>query len=89
MRNNEGFELPASDADERQLQCLWKGAVWLLCFAILALVMWSGARDSGERCREGDAAARAACAAELRAQLSQPPAKGALSPIGLGAMNPR
>jgi hypothetical protein len=55
---------------------VWKGALVLLCLGIFALVMWSGAHDSSQRCVETDLVAQAACMHNLTAQAPQPPAKG-------------
>jgi hypothetical protein len=64
---------------ERQ-QFVFKGAVLLLCAAILALVFWSGTHETRTSDQCGKADAREGCLADSSATTAYPPAKGALAP---------
>jgi hypothetical protein len=81
MINNENSELNTDFLSERQ-QFAFKGAVLLLCAAILALVFWSGAHETRTSAQCGKAGAHEGCLAESSTTTAYPPAKGALAPLG-------
>ena len=76
VNNKKEIDFGSDEFSEPQ-QLVWKGALVLLCLGIFALVMWSGARDPAQRCTEADPVAQETCLHNLRAQVPQPPAKGA------------
>jgi hypothetical protein len=81
-----GYNMVNKEADddflsERQ-QIVFKGAVLLLCAAILALVFTSGRHETRTEEQCGQSAARAACLSELSATSTHAPVKGALAPLG-------
>jgi hypothetical protein len=79
MIQNENSELNTDFLSERQ-QFVFKGAVLLLCAAILALVFWSGTHETRTSDQCGKADAREGCLADSSATTAYPPAKGALAP---------
>jgi hypothetical protein len=84
MTAKEEIEFATVEPRESK-QLLWKLAVWLLCLGVVVLVMWSATRGPADVCRDGDAA----CVAGQSAQTPRLPAKGGLSPVGLGAADRR
>ena len=89
IRSNE-IDLNENEPDDRQ-QFVWKSVLVLLCIGLFALVMWAGSQESEKetRCAKEEPAARQSCMSLPNVQAQQPPAKGALSPLGSHAIDHR
>jgi hypothetical protein len=79
VRDNEEFSLRTPEFDEPQ-EFLWKSALVLFCLGIFALVVWSGSRESTQRCTETAQAAQETCVQNVNARTPHAPAKGVVIP---------
>ena len=61
---------------------VFKGAVLLLCAAILAMVFLSGRHETRPADQCSQSAARESCMSESSTVSAHPPVKGALAPLG-------